>query len=202
MRYWEPYELPEFDFTAGVSSSHVLDVGSGDGAILRRIVERGGTGVGLEPSLQVKEEIVSPSLRFVRGYAEHLPFENGTFGAVVCKVVLPYTEERACIAEIARVVRTGGTVALSGHGLGYFLRYLLTPPDWKHFVYAGRTIVNTWVYRITGRRLPGFLGDTVYQSQNRLKELLRRNELDVVESPESPRFAGALVFTYMRAVKR
>jgi ubiquinone/menaquinone biosynthesis C-methylase UbiE len=204
MRYWEPYELASFDFTDVAAGAHALDVGSGDGAIIRQIVERGDgrTGVGVEPSLLLKEETVSPSLRFVKGVAESLPFENDTFGAVVCKVVLPYTDERACLTEIGRVLRPGGTVALSGHGFGYFLRYLLTPPSWRFLIYAARTLVNTPVYRVTGRRLPGFVGDTVYQSRARLIRLLGEQGFEVLEAPESPRFAGTPVFIYVRAKKR
>jgi len=88
-------------------------------------------------------------------------------------VVLPYTDERRAIAEIARVLAKGGVAVIYLHGLGYSLRYLLKPEVWKLSIYAARTILNTMIYRLTGRRLPGFLGDTIFQSDRRLRRYYR-----------------------------
>ena len=44
------------------------------------------------------------------------------------------------------------------------IRCLPKPDIWKRCAYAARTIVNTAVYRLLGRRLPGFLGD-IFQSE-------------------------------------
>ncbi len=100
-----------------------------------------------------------------RAKAEALPFRDGTLDGLVCKVVIPYTDEARAIAEVARVLRPGAVAHVSYHGLGYYLRYLFMDKNWKRRVYAARVLVNTAVYAITGRRLPGFLGDTLYQSR-------------------------------------
>ena len=89
-------------------------------------------------------------------------------------MVLPYTDERRAIEEIGRVLATGGVAVLYLHGLGYSLRYLLKPDSGSVRLYAARTIVNTVVYRLSGRRLPGFLGDTLFQSDRRVAAVLPR----------------------------
>src|SRR5260370_36482585 len=114
---------------------------------------------------------------FVIAAAESLPFRDESCHGVLCKVVLPYTDERRAIAEIARVLAEGGVAVVYLHGLGYSLRYLLKPEGWKLSVYAARTIVNTIIYRLTGRRLPGSLGDTTFQSDRRRRRHYRSGGL-------------------------
>ncbi len=109
---------------------------------------------------------------------------------------MPYTNEAMAIREIGRVLRPGGIARVSYHGLGYSLRYVLTERDWKRRVYGARVIVNTWIYAMTGRRLPGFWGDTLYQSSARLRRYYERSGLDLVDERPSARFAGAPVFLY------
>jgi ubiquinone/menaquinone biosynthesis C-methylase UbiE len=68
--------------------------------------------------------------------AEQLPFRSGAADGVVCKVVVPYTDERKAIAEIGRVPRARGRAMLCLHGTGYYLHYLLKNPSWRQRVYA------------------------------------------------------------------
>jgi hypothetical protein len=85
---------------------------------------------------------------------------------------------------------------VSYHGAGYFLRYLLTDSNWKMRVYGARSIVNTFVYAATGCRLPGFWGDTLYQSERRLRRYYRSCGLELLERPSAAAFMGAPVFIY------
>jgi hypothetical protein len=109
-------------------------------------------------------------------------------------VVLPYTDESQALGEIARVLRRGGTALITMHGLGYSLRYLVNPDEWRHAIYAARTILNTVVFRLTGRRLPGFLGDTLYQSPRRMRRYCRTTGLTLELSIPSKTFLGQPVF--------
>jgi len=126
--------------------------------------------------------------------AESLPFRGESCHGILCKVVLPYTDERRAITEIARVVAKGGVAVVYLHGLGYSLRYLLKPDTWKRSVYAARTIFNTMVYRLSGRRLPGFLGDTIFQSDGRLRRYYRSAGLTLESAIQARRFLGQPVF--------
>ncbi|MBI1735457.1 MAG: methyltransferase domain-containing protein [Candidatus Rokubacteria bacterium] len=198
---WPGYILESFEFTDFPAGSRVLDVGFGDGDQMRALRARGcrATGIEFDPSLARGGR--AAGLTVCRASADDLPFATGTFDGVICKVVIPYTDEARAIAEIARVLRPGGLARVSFHGLGYKLRYVLAHPDWKRRVYGARVIANTAVYALTGRRLPGFWGDTLYQSERRLRRYYADAGLDVVSSPARG-FLGAPVFIYHTLRKR
>jgi SAM-dependent methyltransferase len=192
---WPGYVLPDFDFSDFPSGARVLDIGFGDGEQLAAARTQGCRTVGVEydPALALRARALG--LAVARASADDLPFRGETFDGVICKVVIPYTDEARAIGEIARVLRPGGIARLSFHGLGYKLRYLLAGGTWKRRVYGARVIANTAVYAATGRRLPGFWGDTLYQSERRLRRYYARTGLEVVATP-APRYLGAPVFIY------
>jgi ubiquinone/menaquinone biosynthesis C-methylase UbiE len=130
------------------------------------------------------------------GQAERLPVVSASLDGVISKVVIPYTDEARAMAEIARVLKPGGTARVSYHGAGYFLRYLLTERQWRRRVYGARVLVATWWYAMRGVRLRGFLGDSLYQSRRRLATHYHRAGLELLEDRDSPRFAGSPVFIY------
>lgn len=193
---WDGYIAPGYDFADFPAGSHVLDVGFGGGEEMRAVVGRGCKVVGIEYDEALAIRGRAAGLTVCRAAAEHLPFASGSFDGLMCKVVIPYTDEARAIAEIARVLRRGGIGHIAYHGLGYSYRYLFTETNWKRRLYGARTIVNTQVYRLTGRRLPGFWGDTVYQAPASLGHYYRRAGLELIEEHLSPRFAGAPVFIY------
>ena len=123
-------------------------------------------------------------------------------GGVICKVVLPYTDEDRAIKEISRILKPGGKCYLICHGAGYYLRYLLINASWKVRFYGLRSLVNTWVWVVTRLRLPGFLGDTIYQSRRRLNGHFRANGLSIVSDQQAKRFLGLPVFTAQVIQKR
>ncbi|RKU18693.1 hypothetical protein C6503_09150 [Candidatus Poribacteria bacterium] len=54
-----------------------------------------------------------------------LPFADETFDLVTCLLVMPHVpDDSAALTELARVLKPGGTLAISGHGFGFPLRYL------------------------------------------------------------------------------
>jgi SAM-dependent methyltransferase len=193
---WLEYIAEDFTFEDYAPGSRVLDVGFGDGRQMRHLMEAGCRAYGLEHNVGLATTARSAGLTVCRAKAEALPFGDGAFDGVVCKVVIPYTDEARAIAEIARVLRADGVARVSFHGLGYSLRYLVQGTTWKRRVYAARVIVNTIFYTLTGKRLPGFVGDTLYQGRRRLRRYYRDAGLDVISEHPSPTFAGAPVFIY------
>ncbi len=193
---WHRYIAEGYDFADFPAGSHVLDVGFGGGEEMRAVLGRGCTVVGIEYDEALAIRGRATGLAVCRAAAEHLPFASGSFDGLMCKVVIPYTDEARAIAEIARVLRRGGIGRIAYHGLGYSYRYLLTEPNWKRRLYGARTIANTQVYRLTGQRLPGFWGDTIYQTPRSLRHYYGRAGLELVAEHPSPRFAGAPVFIY------
>jgi SAM-dependent methyltransferase len=198
---WAGYIAEDFAFENYAPGSRVLDVGFGDGHQMRRLSRAGCTAYGVEHNVGLAANGRANGLTVCRAKAEALPFGDGAFDGVVCKVVIPYTDEARAIAEIARVLRPEGVARVSFHGLGYSLRYLVQGSTWKRRVYAARVIVNTIVYALTGKRLPGFVGDTLYQDRRRLLAYYRRVGLDVISEHPSPTFGGAPVFIY-QALRR
>jgi ubiquinone/menaquinone biosynthesis C-methylase UbiE len=193
---WAGYINDEFVFADFPAGSRVLDIGFGTGEQMRRVRALGCRSVGLDldPALALKGR--QAGLAVCRAKAEHLPFGTASMDGVVCKVVIPYTDEEKAVSEIARVLRPGGTARVSYHGSGYFLRYLIADSNWRRRVYGLRTIVNTFFYGLTGLRLSGFWGDTLYQSERRLRRYYASHGLELVEARPSPGFAGAPVFIY------
>lgn len=105
---------------AGISPGEsVLDVACGSGATTRVAAERaapGGSVTGLDcnPGMLEVARRRAPSLRWIEGQAEALPFEDARFDATLCQFGLMFFEDRvAALREMARVTRPGGRVAVS-----------------------------------------------------------------------------------------
>lgn len=165
----------------------VLDVGCGDGDLLREYLRAGCEVSGLEIDPHWVQTHQADGLDVRLGCAEELPFASQEFDRIVCSVVLPYTREREVVAEWARVLRPGGLVLMTCHGTGYGWNYLLRGETLKRRVYGGRMLVNTVCYRLSGARLPGFWGDTLCQGSGRLQRYytachLRLTEEQVIET--------------------
>jgi SAM-dependent methyltransferase len=193
---WSAYLVPGFDLARFPSGSQVLDVGFGHGEQLRHLQAAGCRAFGLEFDRSLAARGREAGLAVCRARAECLPFATGSLDGIICKVVVPYTDEAVAIGEIARVLRPGGIARLLYHGSGYFLKYLAEGEGWKRRLYGARTIVNTMVYRATGRRLPGFWGDTLLQSRRRLACYYRRCGLELLDDRPARRFWGRPVFIY------
>ena len=184
----------------------VLDVGCGDGDLMRVYLQLGCEVVGVEVDEELVRSNSDAGLDVRQGVAEALPFQDAEFDRIVCSVVIPYTDERLAVAEWARVLKPDGLVLATFHGTGYGWDYLLKGDNFWRRVYGGRMLVNTAWYRLTGRRLPGFLGDTLCQGPRRLERyfhesgLTLESKLIVDRCCGLPRFFG--VAGVMPAVAR
>jgi SAM-dependent methyltransferase len=165
------------DFPPG---TRVLDIGAGDGAHLAALTDRGCRPLGVELDSSKVESLRHRGFDVALGRAECLPVADRSFDAVICSVVVPYTDECRAIAEWSRVLVPGGQVRASYHLLAYAVRQVLLGPGPGVRCYGGRTIVNSWLYSLTGRRLPWFWGDTLYQSAGRLRRHYRAAGLSIV----------------------
>ena len=192
--YFGPYLTPESNLQQFPPNRVVLDLGCGGGEHLARLKREGRRAVGVELSKDLARECRRSGHLVIVARGEALPVRSGSCGGVLCKVVMPYTEERKVVHEIARILEPGGVAILILHGLGYSLLYLFRPDEWRHAVYAARTIMNTLVYRWSGRRLPGFVGDTIYQSPVRMRRYYGEEGLALSAETLSRPFLGHPVF--------
>jgi SAM-dependent methyltransferase len=97
----------------------VLDVACGTGVLARAVKERVGPDgrvTGLDPNegmLDVASH-AAPDIEWRHGRGEELPFGDGTFDAVVSQFGLMFFDDRAAgVAEMRRVLRPGGRLALA-----------------------------------------------------------------------------------------
>jgi SAM-dependent methyltransferase len=90
------------------ADASILDVGAGQ-MPYRSLLDTGGRRY-------VAVDIVGPAP--VRGRAEELPFAGESFDVVVCFQVLEHVDSpEQAVREFARVLRPGGRVLLSTHGV-------------------------------------------------------------------------------------
>jgi arsenite methyltransferase len=124
------------------SGGAVLDVGSGPGNItasLARAAGPGGLALGVDISKPMLARAVraeaGPQVGFLRADAQRLPFRDETFDAVLSIAMLQLIPNpSAVLAEIARVLRPGGRMAVmvpTVGRLGPLIRLL--PDGGAHF---------------------------------------------------------------------
>ena len=99
--------------------SHWLDVGCGTGALTETILQQGEPAAvtGIDPAegfvAYAREQIQDSRASFQIGDAMALPFENEMFSAIVSGLVLNFIPRQdVALAEMVRVARRGGTVAV------------------------------------------------------------------------------------------
>ena len=97
----------------------VLDIGCGTGYLLRKLSSQlpDAELCGIDPAPQMVEvasAFASKNLSFETGVAEALPFPESSFDLVVSTTSFDHwTDQRAGIAEIARVLRPSGRLVLA-----------------------------------------------------------------------------------------
>lgn len=129
-----------------VQGARILEIGHGPGHLQHNLNESAGTPqagsslfvAGLDESAQmgritrrrlVRENIDSP--RLVRSLAQAIPFQADSFDTVVSTFPSVYIFQMETLAEVHRVLRTGG-------------RFIVLPAAWP------KSPPLRWLYRLTG----------------------------------------------------
>jgi SAM-dependent methyltransferase len=164
------------DIPAGCE--RVLDVGCGAGQTLLACELNGAKAFGIELVLEALQlgRTLSSEINFVCGGGEMLPYRADSFDLVLSRVALPYMNIPVAIAEMARVLRSGGHIWLTLHGLSMF--------SWRNALRNPRTaafeayrMLNTASLHFIGRQFQYPLRRTMtesYQTRVGISGALRR----------------------------
>ncbi len=113
---WPPVVADAAQIAPG---QRVLDVACGTGVLAREAARRVGsdgsvTGVDRNSDMLSVARKASPDIDWHEGMGEALPFEDGSFDAVVCQFGVMFFEDRAAaIREMHRVLKPGGRLAVA-----------------------------------------------------------------------------------------
>ena len=141
----------------------VLDVATGTGLVAERLLAQGHRVVGLDQSpdmLAVARGRFGDRVELVEASATSIPFPDASFDHLTFTYLLRYVDDPAAtLAELARVVRPGGTVA----NLEFCVPHGIWRPLWNLYVGVGlpglgRIASKGWydVGRFLGPSIRGF----------------------------------------------
>ena len=141
----------------------VLDVATGPGGVAMAVAARTGAdvvGVDLnEPMLRAGAARHNGHFRVAVARADQLPFPDGSFDAITFSYLLRYVNDPAAtVAEMARCLRTGGTLAS--------LEFCVPPrPGWRAAWWAYTRLALPVLGAVTGGpawyRVGRFLGPSI-----------------------------------------
>lgn len=89
----------------------VLDLAAGTGKLTRLLVEHGATVIAVEPVAEMRA-LLPPSVRVLDGTAEQIPLGESAVDLVTVAQAFHWFDGDAALAEIHRVLRPGGRLAL------------------------------------------------------------------------------------------
>jgi ubiquinone/menaquinone biosynthesis C-methylase UbiE len=125
--WWEVFELVVR--TADLRGQRVLDVGCGTGRLAAALAERELARVwGVDPSEEMLAQArknVPAGVGLKEGQAERLPFRDGWFERAVMWLSVHLVARQEALAELRRVLRAGGRLAVvtfdPSHFAGFWL---------------------------------------------------------------------------------
>jgi ubiquinone/menaquinone biosynthesis C-methylase UbiE len=101
----------------------VVDLAAGTGKLTRELVQRAGEVVAVEPSADMRRQLAAsvPGVSVLDGAAEAIPLGDASVDAVFVGEGFHWFATREAVADIARVVRPGGGLALlwNAHHFGH-----------------------------------------------------------------------------------
>jgi SAM-dependent methyltransferase len=100
--------------TGAAPGGALLELGTGTGKLTRSLTGSGARVIALEPVAEMRALLgeTAPGAETLAGVAEQIPLADGSVDAVVAAQAYHWFDPEAATAEVARVLRPGGAVAL------------------------------------------------------------------------------------------
>jgi len=171
----------------------VLEVGCGAGQELLPFVEKTAAfcvGIDMAEELGTvgndffQKANCENRVGLVRSFGESLPFADDSFDVVLCRVALPYMDNRQTIAEIARVLRPKGVFLLKIHAPAFYFGMIWRRRrtfSLKQIAYPLICLVGGVWHLLTKNQLKdGFWkGKEVFQTRRFLEKEFAKNGLKI-----------------------
>ncbi len=210
------YQLLEYEWQAGDdqfqsyldlgdvgANSRVLDIGCGAGQTLRLLADRSPSlrvGIDYDAEVLTLGQLTSHEegqpIVFGRATAHALPFLDGQFTHVVCRVALNYMHQKQALAEMVRVLEPGGFLFTRTERVWYDLRLLGNARGIREAICRVRDLGYGLIHVATGwQPMPGrrSSGGRIFATFGGLSRRLKRSGLEVLKvegSARCPRFFG------------
>ena len=181
------------DAVVDLKPEKVLDVGCGAGQELLPFLEKTDAFcVGIDAAAELG--VVTPEIfsdrdfknrfAFARSFGENLPFADASFDVVLCRVAIPYMNNRETIAEVARILRPEGVFLLKTHAPSFYfgmMRQRLKTLNPKQFAYPIICLTGGIFHSLTGKQpQKGFWkGKEIFQTQSFIEKECARNDLRI-----------------------
>lgn len=183
------------DAIGDVKVERLLDVGCGAGQqMLPFATKKDALCIGIDIDEEVgkigavafRQGGVENKGVFLNAKGENIPFADASFDVVLCRLALPYMDNSATLAEIARVLKPGGLFFLKTHQPRFYLnmlreRFFTFNP--KMLAYPLICLTAGTLNLVTGKRPSGGLweGKEVYQTDNSLRLEFKKNRFETVK---------------------
>lgn len=184
------------DAVKDIKIKKILDVGCGAGQEMLPFVERTDAFcVGIDVAEEFgqigreffQKQSYENRVSFVRSRGESLPFAEDSFDVVLCRVALPYMNNRQAISEISKVLRPGGVFLLKIHAPAFYFGMIRR--GWKtfglkQFAYPLICLTGSVWHSVTGKQLTeGFWrGKEIFQTKRFLQTECERNNLKILKN--------------------
>ncbi|MDQ4084468.1 MAG: class I SAM-dependent methyltransferase [Actinomycetota bacterium] len=108
------YPAEAVRWMAGPTPGTVLELGAGTGKLTASLLAHGHRVIATDPTAQMLAQLRArlPRARVVQARAEHVPLVSSSVDAVVAGQAFHWFDAEPALAETARVLRPGGTLAL------------------------------------------------------------------------------------------
>jgi ubiquinone/menaquinone biosynthesis C-methylase UbiE len=153
----------EMEFLSLKPGMRVLDAGCGTGVVTRRMAIKVSPGevqgvdmdsLFIEEARKIAVKKGVSNIKFSVGNADDLKFEDDVFDLSYCRLVLMHVKDPVkTVAELKRVTRSGGTIAISDQDDGGILVYPELPKMMYMFSKYGSLAKMRGEDRFIGRKL-------------------------------------------------